>query len=215
MSSTVFSLWSIHGQRETHTRGSDFTAERNTSGSALEPGPRVIASRPSRPGMMKCELRRTFSETSTTIAGYIFQGEVGRGTFSAYRPALERIGVAIKATFPVNLKHCLDHLHKPCLAFFPLLQTSLCSCQTPHLRTEKSREGGERGLALTMFQNSCCFSKLQNSNYFIAGDTLHACTTHFPLEGRLVHCNRRGMTTQGRTPHSFLSAGIHTFFPRM
>ena len=144
-----------------------------------------------------------------------FQGEIGRGTFSAYRPALERIGAAIKATFPVNSKHCLDHLHKPYLAFFPLLQTSLGSCQTPHLRTEKSREGGERGLALTMFQNSCCFSKLQNSNYFIAGDTLHACTTHFPLEGRLVHCHRRGMTTQGRTPHSFLSPGTHTFFPHM
>lgn len=144
-----------------------------------------------------------------------FQGEVGRGTFSAYRPALERIGAAITASFPVNSTHCLDQSHKPCLAFFPLLQTSFGSCQTPHLRAEKSREGGERGLALTMFQNSCYFSKLQNSKYFIAGDTLHKCTTHIPLEGCLVHCNRREMTTQDRTPHSFLSPGTHTFFPHV
>lgn len=58
---------------------------------------------------------------------------------------LERISLCHKKQlFSWTPLHCLNNLQKPCLAFFSLLEMSLCSCQTPpYIRTKQSREVGK------------------------------------------------------------------------
>ena len=76
--------------------------------------------------------------------------------------------------------HCLNNLQKPCLAFFSLLEMSLCSCQTPsYIRTKKSREvEKEEVWHWKCFKTVATFQSWKDSSHFILGTS---CTSASPM----------------------------------